>query len=232
MGSKENNRQLSEEAKILEAVLFASEDVISVSKLKTILPDTPDARIIRKLVNEINMELTKQSHPFEIAELGGGYQFRTVAYYQPWVQKVFKEKSNKKLSIQALECLAIVAYKQPITKANIESIRGVMSDGAMKKLLERHLINIVGRSDKPGRPLLYGTTPEFIKYFGINKLTDLPDIEEFEALAKEKMEDFSDNELAKAGVQTEMDMPHNPNLEDNPKNNENSKNDPNSEKIE
>ena len=217
MASKNSNKVLSEEAKILEAVLFASEDVIPVSKLKTVLPDNPDARVIRKLVSEINMELTKQSHPFEIVELAGGYQFRTISYYQPWVQKIFKEKSNKKLSIQALECLAIVAYKQPITKANIEAIRGVMSDGAMKKLLERHLINIVGRSEKPGRPLLYGTTSEFVKYFGINKLSDLPDIEEFEALAKEKMEEFSDSELNDAGVQTEMEIDTNSdiNISDN-----------------
>ncbi len=204
--SKNESTMLSEDARILEAVLFASDENLTVSRLKDILPDNPDARYIRKLVNEINIVLQKQRHPFEIVELGGGYQFRTVSYYQPWVQKIFKDKSSKRLSIQALECLAIIAYKQPITKSTVEAIRGVMSDGAMKKLLERHLIDIVGRSDKPGRPLLYGTTQEFLKYFGINKLADLPDIEEFEALAKEKMEEFSDDELQAAGVQTEMEM--------------------------
>jgi len=209
--SNENNEKksgpaLSEEARVLEAILFASDEVVTAAKLKEIMPDNPDARHIRKLVSDINIQLQRERHPFEIVELGGGYQFRTVSYYQPWVQRIFKEKAAKKLSIQALECLAIIAYKQPITKASVETIRGVMSDGAMKTLLEKHLVDIVGRSEKPGRPLLYGTTSEFLKYFGINKLADLPDISEFEALAKEKMEQFSDEELEAAGIQTEMEM--------------------------
>lgn len=188
-----------ENLRILEAVLFASDEVMSPAKLKTILPDSPDARIIRKMVNEINIRLQQERHPFEIVELGGGYQFRTVPYYQPWVQQLFKEKSARKISIQGLECLAIIAYKQPISKAEIEAIRGVLSDGAMKTLLEKHFVNIVGRSDKAGRPLLYGTSQEFLKYFGINKLSDLPKIEEFEAVAKEQMELFSDEALVEAG---------------------------------
>lgn len=188
-----------ENLRILEAVLFASDEVMSPAKLKTILPESPDARIIRKMVNEINIRLQQERHPFEIVELGGGYQFRTVPYYQPWVQQLFKEKSARKISIQGLECLAIIAYKQPISKAEIEAIRGVLSDGAMKTLLEKHFVNIVGRSDKAGRPLLYGTSQEFLKYFGINKLSDLPKIEEFEAVAKEQMELFSDEALVEAG---------------------------------
>ena len=189
-----------ESLRILEAVLFASDEVMSPAKLKTILPDQPDARAIRKMVDEINIRLQQERHPYEIVELGGGYQFRTVPYYQPWVQQLFKDKATRKISIQGLECLAIIAYKQPISKAEIEAIRGVLSDGAMKTLLEKHFINIVGRSDKPGRPLLYGTTQEFIQYFGINKLTDLPKIEEFEAVAKEQVEMFSEESLAEAGI--------------------------------
>jgi len=193
-----------ETLRILEAVLFASDEVMSPAKLKTMLPDAPDARIIRKMVDEINIKLQQERHPFEIVELGGGYQFRTVPYYQPWVQQLFKEKSARKISIQGLECLAIIAYKQPISKAEIEAIRGVLSDGAMKTLLEKHLITISGRSDKPGRPLLYGTTQEFLQYFGINKLSDLPNIEEFEAVAKEQMELFSDEALVEAGIISEQ----------------------------
>ena len=189
-----------EPLRILEAVLFASDEVMPPAKLKTILPDQPDARAIRKMVDEINIRLQQERHPFEIVELGGGYQFRTIPYYQPWVQQLFKDKAMRKISIQGLECLAIIAYKQPISKAEIEAIRGVLSDGAMKTLLEKHFINIVGRSDKPGRPLLYGTTQEFLKYFGINKLADLPKIEEFEAVAKEQVELFSDEALVNAGI--------------------------------
>jgi segregation and condensation protein B len=131
-------------------------------------------------------------------EVGGGYQFKTVAYYHPWVRQIFQEKAAKRLSIQALECLSIIAYRQPMSKAEIEAIRGVISDGAMKTLLERRLVTITGRSDKPGRPLLYGTTPEFLKYFGLNRIEDLPNIEEFEAMVRQKIENLPIEELASA----------------------------------
>jgi len=186
---------LAEPLRILEAVLFAADDILTIEKLKSVLPGQPDARKIRHMTESINAHLQKQRHPFEIVEIGGGYQFRTVSYYYPWVQQLFKEKAAKKLSIQSLECLAIIAYKQPITKAEIEALRGVMSDGAMKTLLEKHLVTVSGRSDKAGRPLLYATTKEFLTYFGLNKLADLPKIEEFEALAKEKLGELSDSEL-------------------------------------
>lgn len=182
--------------RILEALLFASDELLTVSRIKGILPGNPDARQIRKMVDKINIQLQKERHPFEIVEIGGGYQFRTVAFYHTWVRQIFKEKQSKKLSLSALECLAIIAYKQPLSKAEIEAIRGVVSDGAMKTLLEKNLIVITGRSEKPGRPLLYGTSNEFLKYFGLNKLADLPRIEEFEAIAREKMEELSLEELA------------------------------------
>jgi segregation and condensation protein B len=182
---------------VLEAALFASTEILSIGRLKAIMPGQPDARAIRKMVDTINEKLQCERHPFEIVELGGGYQFRTVPYYHPWVQQVFKEKAARRLSIQALECLAIIAYKQPITKAEIEAIRGVTSEGAMKTLLEKHLVTICGRSDKVGHPLLYGTTPTFLQYFGLNRISDLPKIEEFEAMAREKMDDLNDEELRK-----------------------------------
>lgn len=191
---KTTGSQSSENSRILEALLFASDEVLSVAKIKSILDGQPDARKIRKMVDDINSKLQRERHPFEITEVAGGFQFRTIAYYHPWVRQLFKERSVKKLSLQALECLAIIAYKQPITKAEIEAIRGVVSDGAMKTLLERRLVTISGRSEKPGRPLLYATSAEFLQYFGINKIGDLPKIEEFEALAKEKMEELSEEE--------------------------------------
>ncbi len=182
--------------RILEALLFASDELLSADRIKAILPDNPDARKIRKMVEKINVQLQKERHPFEVVEIGGGYQFRTIAYFHPWVRQIFKEKAAKKLSMQALECLAIIAYKQPVSKAEIEAIRGVVSDGAMKTLLEKKLVTISGRSEKPGRPLQYSTTQEFLKYFGLNKIEDLPRIEEFEAIAREKMEDLSFEELS------------------------------------
>lgn len=181
--------------RILEALLFASDELMTAARLKAILPGNPDARQIRKMVDKLNVQFQKERHPFEIVEIGGGYQFRTVSFYHTWVRQIFKEKAAKKLSVQALECLAIIAYKQPLSKAEIEAIRGVVSDGAMKTLLEKRLVTVAGRSEKPGRPLLYGTTQEFLKYFGLNKIVDLPKLEEFEAIAKEKMEDLSIDEL-------------------------------------
>jgi segregation and condensation protein B len=181
--------------RVLEALLFASDEILTTDRIKAIVPGMPDGRKIRQMVEKINVQFGKERHPFEIAEIGGGYQFRTVSYYYPWVVQLFKEKAAKKLSIQSLECLAIISYKQPITKAEIESIRGVLSDGAMKTLLEKRLVTITGRSEKAGRPLLYGTTKEFLAYFGINKIADLPRIEEFEAMAKEKLGDLTEMEL-------------------------------------
>ena len=187
--------------RVLEALLFASDEILTTDKIKAIVPGMPDGRKIRQMVEKINAQLGKERHPFEIVEIGGGYQFRTVSYYYPWVVQLFKEKAAKKLSIQSLECLAIISYKQPITKAEIESIRGVLSDGAMKTLLEKRLVTITGRSEKPGRPLLYATTREFLAYFGINKIADLPRIEEFEAMAKEKLGDLSENEMQNVGTE-------------------------------
>ncbi|GBU23369.1 hypothetical protein R80B4_03286 [Fibrobacteres bacterium R8-0-B4] len=185
-----------DETRILEALLFASDELLTPSKLKAILPGSPDARHIRKMAGEINERLLTEGHPFEIVEAAGGYQFRTLAAYHPYVRKLYKERAAKKLSLQALECLAIIAYRQPISKAEVEGIRGVMSDGAIKTLLERKLIDLCGRSDKPGRPMLYGTTSDFLRYFGINKISDLPRMEEFEQMARAKMEEMSADELS------------------------------------
>jgi segregation and condensation protein B len=185
-----------DETRILEALLFASDELLTPAKLKAIIPGSPDTRHIRKMAGEINERLLTEGHPFEIVEAGGGYQFRTLAAYHPYVRKLYKERAAKKLSQQALECLAIIAYRQPISKAEVETLRGVLSDGAMKTLLERKLIDLCGRSDKPGRPMLYGTTNDFLRYFGINKIGDLPRMEEFEQMARAKMEEMSADELS------------------------------------
>lgn len=176
-----------EPQQILEALLFASDEVLPPARLKAIIPGQPDARHIRKMIDDVNKRLQQQRHPFEIAEVAGGYVFRSVPNFGPWVKQLFKGRTHKRLSAQALECLAIVAYKQPMTKAEIEAVRGVVSDGALKTLLERRLVTIAGRSEKPGRPLLYATTKEFLSYFGLKRLSDMPRIEEFEEMAKERM---------------------------------------------
>jgi segregation and condensation protein B len=213
-GETKEQKPLVESLRILEALLFASDEILTTEKLKSIVPGQPDARAIRKMVESINIQLQNQRHPFEIVEIGGGYRFRTVSLYFQWIHRLFKEKAVKKLSIQSLECLAIIAYKQPITKAEIEAIRGVLSDGAMKTLLERRLVTISGRSDKAGRPLLYATSQEFLTYFGLNKITDLPRIDEFEALAKEKLGELSEAELKNIETEKNSDEGQEPNTDE------------------
>ena len=201
-GAEENP---ADEHRIFEALLFASDELLTPAKLKALIPGAPDARRLRKMAAAVNEQLRREGHPFEIVEAAGGYQFRTAAFYHTWVRKLYKERAAKKLSLQALECLAIIAYRQPISKAEVEAVRGVLSDGAMKTLLEKKLVDICGRSDKPGRPLLYGTTNDFLRYFGINKVSDLPRIEEFEALARAKMEELSAGELEEQKTREEHD---------------------------
>jgi segregation and condensation protein B len=184
-----------DELRILEALLFASEEMLTYARLKSLIPGAPDVKRIRKMVSELNEKLKSENHPFEIAESGGGFQFRTLSLYYPWVKKLYKERAAKKLSLPALECLAIIAYRQPISKAEVEAVRGVMSDGSMKTLLEKRLVDFTRDDNRPGRPLLYSTTNEFLKYFGINKISDLPRIEEFEAMARDKMEDLDLHDL-------------------------------------
>lgn len=171
---------------IIEALLFATDEPLTIPKLRSILPGRTDARKIKSALDEINKRLAEGNHPFECVEVAGGYQLRTNPTYHRWIKQLFKEKINRRLSQSGLETLAIIAYKQPITKAEVETIRGVIADGAMKTLLERRLIEIAGRSEKPGRPLLYQTTKDFLKYFGLRHLDDLPKLEEFEEMAKAK----------------------------------------------
>ena len=111
-------------------------------------------------------------------EIAGGYQIVTHPSYLPWIKKFKNTSTSNKLSMAALESLAIIAYNQPIIKAELEHIRGVNSDGVMKTLLDRRLIKIMGRKEVPGKPLLYGTTREFLQYFGLKDLTELPTIKE------------------------------------------------------
>ncbi len=115
----------------------------------------------------------------QVLEIGGGFQMSTKPEYGRWVRQLFNEKSSTKLSNAALETLAIIAYKQPITRAEIESIRGVDIVGPLEKIMERGLVKIVGKKDVPGKPLVYGTTEEFLRLFGLNSLSQLPELKSF-----------------------------------------------------
>lgn len=146
--------------------------------------ELPKLEQIENTLQELTRKYQSGRYPFEIRHLAEGYQFYTKRSYYPFVKHAVLDRNQKRLSRVALEALSIIAYRQPITKAEVEFIRGVNSDYAIQKLLDKKLVSIVGRSDAPGRPLLYGTSPFFMQYFGLANLSDLPKLKEFEESAE------------------------------------------------
>lgn len=165
-----------EKKDIIELLIFSSGEPINISSIKEITGFPEDE--IKLLLDELIMEYEARNGGIVIKEIAGGYQMITNPQYAGWVKKIKKNINQVRLSMAALETLAIIAYKQPIIKAEIEQIRGVNSDGAIKTLLERRLIRIVGEKEAPGRPFLYGTTKEFLEYFGLKDLTELPTLKD------------------------------------------------------
>ena len=163
--------------RIIEALLFASEKPLTVEQIREVLGEG-DAAAIRQWIAELRQECLQAQHAFTIEEVAGGFQMATDPQLGLWIRKLYKEAKTDRLSGAALETLAIIAYRQPLTRVEIEQIRGVNVDGVMHTLLEKAVIKILGRKEAPGRPLLYGTTKEFLQYFGLNSLTDLPSMEE------------------------------------------------------
>lgn len=163
----------SEAKKIIEALLFASEKPISAEQIKEALGGEEGASV-KSLVDELNAEYKNSGRSFNIIEIAGGYQLATDPIYAPYLRKLYKSRREERLSAPALETLAVIAYKQPVTRADIEFVRGVNVDGVMKTLSERGLIKIVGRKEALGRPILYATTKEFLQYFGLSSIQDLP----------------------------------------------------------
>lgn len=181
---------------VIEALIFASDEPIPASEIvKTIKDlDGEDIKItpsdIEVTIDELNKKYESIESSFRILRIANGYIFGTKQEFAKYVGYLSTEKSKRRLSQAALETLAIIAYKQPITKPEIEMIRGVNSDYILNTLLEKNLITIKGRSETIGRPLLYGTTEEFLKYFGLNNITDLPKPREIEEIMKDQ--DFID----------------------------------------
>lgn len=170
--------ELSEAKKIIEALLFTSEKPITIEQMKEVLEEV-DAKDIKTALAELQKEYETLGRSFKVYELAGGYQMVTLPEFADYLKKFYRVKSKDKLTKPALETLAIVAYRQPITKADIEDIRGVNVDGVVKTLADRQLIKITGRKDAPGRPILYGTTKEFLDRFGLSTLNELPKLGEF-----------------------------------------------------
>ena len=161
---------------IIEALVFASPEPLTPKMLYKLLADEPK--------EDVAAAVTALKHDYaarpglHLAEVAGGYQITTRPEFHEWVRRLFHERTTQKLTVQSLETLAVIAYKQPITAAEIGEIRGVNTSGVLSTLLERHLIKIAGRKNVIGRPFLYGTTREFLIRFGLNDLTDLPKVED------------------------------------------------------
>jgi segregation and condensation protein B len=166
---------------IIESVLFAAGSPVTVKRLVEILAGPrgsgPKAKDIQQALAQLQEEYAPGKRGIHLHEVGGGYQLRTARENAQWVRAVFRDKPAR-LGRAALETLAIVAYKQPATRADIESVRGVDAEAAVSTLLDRRLVKIVGRKDAVGRPLLYATTPEFLEAFGLNDVKDLPSLKE------------------------------------------------------
>jgi segregation and condensation protein B len=170
---------------IIEAILFSSDAPVSLNDLSAIL-DGLDAGAIRQHIEALNAEYEQTARSFCILSVAGGYQFGARPAYARWIKRLYRGRIPSRLTQASLECLAIIAYKQPISRTEIEAIRGVNVDGVLRTLLDRSLIRIAGRGEGVGRPILYATTSEFLRYFGLNKLSDLPKIDELKEMLRER----------------------------------------------
>jgi segregation and condensation protein B len=164
---------------IVEALVFASPEPLTPKMLFKLLSDEPKEDVL-EAVRELQADYERRGG-LHLAEVAGGYQITTRPEFHEWVRRMFHERTTQKLTVQSLETLAVIAYKQPITTAEIGEIRGVNTSGVLSTLLERHLIKIVGRKNVIGRPFLYGTTKEFLIRFGLRDLNDLPKVEDMAA---------------------------------------------------
>ena len=179
---------------IIESLIFASDESIPASEIinaiKEIDGDETEITVsdVNEAVDELNKYFEENDRSFQIVRIGNGFTFATKTEYAKYVGFLSTEKSKRRLSQAALETLAIIAYKQPITKPEIEQIRGVNTDYMINTLLEKNLVTIKGRAETIGRPLLYSTTDEFLKYFGLNTIADLPKPREIEEIMQD--EDF------------------------------------------
>ena len=170
--------EINEIKKVIEALLFVSDRPLLTREIKHIVKeDLPENSTLEDIIKELQIEYQQLNRAYELKFVADGWTFATKPEYAPWIKILLKDKTTLKLSPSAMEVLAIIAYKQPITRAEIDSIRGVDSGGVMDTLLDRKLIKIVGKKETIGKPMLYGTTQEFLRHFGLSHLSELPVIE-------------------------------------------------------
>ncbi len=170
---------------VIECILFVSDKPVSLGTMQGLLEEA-ERRTLLEVLDELKAEYDQQGRAFQLVEIAEGYQLVTRIQFAPWIRKMYKTRTTNKLSKAALETLAIIAYRQPITKAEIEDIRGVSADGMVSTMMERKFIRVVGRKEVVGRPLLYGTTKEFLHYFGLKDLTDMPELKDLQDILKQE----------------------------------------------
>lgn len=167
----------------IEALIFCAPKAIKTEEIQSCLSEMFEVEVpledIEKGLEAISEKYASDDYPFEVVKSGGGYQFLTKPAYKASIGILLKQQSKRRLSASAMETLSIIAYKQPVTKSEVEQIRGVNCDYSVQKLLEKELLEIKGKSDAVGRPLLYGTSDKFMDYFGINDLKELPTPKDF-----------------------------------------------------
>lgn len=170
-------------AQNIEALVFATDSPLSKTEILECLEEAFETAFapedVEGAIDEVRQRYAQPEFAIELVEIGGGHQFMTKGAYHNIIATWLKQTTKKRLSRAAIETLSIIAYKQPVTKSEAEAIRGVSCDYSIQKLLEKELVSILGRSDGPGRPLLYGTSPKFMDYFGLKDLKDLPQPKDF-----------------------------------------------------
>ena len=192
----------------IEALIFCSEQSISLDEIKASLKLSFDWELTEEemlgAIEEIQAKYVSDDFAFELMEISDGFQFLTKKQYHPTINSLIQHKSKKKLSVSQMETLAIIAYRQPISKAEVEHIRGVSCDYAIQKLLEKEMVEISGKSDGPGRPILYRTSRSFMDYFGIKNVKDLPQLKDIQIEGNEigNATDMMDSSLSDSPEQT------------------------------
>lgn len=164
---------------VIEALLFASDKPVTLEQIRRACDLAGNAEA-RAVIGELRAEYARDNRGMAIVEIAGGYQMVTAAQFSPFLKKLFRERHNERLSKPALETLAIIAYKQPLTRQEIQALRNVNVDGVMQTLTEKELVRITGKKKVPGCPYVYGTTRQFLEYFGLRSLEELPKLEELQ----------------------------------------------------
>lgn len=168
---------------VVEALVFASPEPVSGEKIAAAVEVSPD--VVASAVESLNAAYEREKRAFRIMEISGGYQYRTLPEFADSIRGLGRQVASGRISLAALETLAIIAYRQPISRVEIEKVRGVNVSGVVKTLLEKKLVTVTGRADVLGRPLLYGTTPQFLRYFGLSGLDQLPRESELQVILQE-----------------------------------------------